>query len=210
MSEDTTKDVQQDSSPAVGDDVKAQVDKAMGSENPQGESRTVEGGGGEADASEKGAKTPESNLFAALDEERRMRKELQKEVEDLKNSVYPDPDDEDGAVRELRSEVQSLKDEAAFEKLSAEKPALKELRTEFDEFRTKYPSVGLSEVADLFLHKKGVTGAERKGLERPSGGERSPQPQGMSQEDVKRLRTENPRKYLKLIQDGKLDPDQIR
>ena len=86
--------------------------------------------------------------------------------------------------------------------------SLKEKEAEFKEFAYKYPkSVDLPTLAKSFLYdnKPEPEAAPRKGLEKPTGGgpEQAPASE-MSLEDIGRLRKENPKLYIKMIQEGKL------
>lgn len=175
----------------------------------------------------KGEKTPEERQHAAFLEERRMRKEAEIRAAELEAqlnqakasalSINEEDLSEEGVVlskeiKSLKSEVVSLREEKAKDLLVASHPALKDNMAEFEEFRSGYPGVDMDKLAKLFLVEKGLTVGEpqRKGLERPSGGAKTAPGQSLSEADVKRIRETEPRKYIKMLRDGKLNPDDIK
>lgn len=88
---------------------------------------------------------------------------------------------------------------------------LKDREEEFKEFCYKYPkSMDIETLAKSFLYKKPEEEPkkpleERKGLEAPSGGSPEIAPSSeMSLEDVERLRTTQPKKYIELIKSGRI------
>lgn len=204
--EGTKSDVTLDSSPAASEGVKPQETKPVVAEKPQ---EKVE---------QKGDLTPDRNLFAALEEERRMRRELETKLKQLENSAPQVDEDElsdEGRllkrhVDSMSDRVRSLEETLEFERTAAKFPELKEASDEFNEFRKEYPTISMEKVAKFFLAEKGVVKTERKGLEKPTGGSKEPVPVGMSKDDVKRLRETNPRRYNHLLKTGKLNPDDIR
>lgn len=93
-------------------------------------------------------------------------------------------------------------------------PQLKDKQDEFNEYLESPENSGISfdRLAKIFVLEKGLveTQPKRKGLEKPTGGS-SPKNQssGMSADDLKRLRENEPRKYEKLIREGRIDLDNI-
>lgn len=168
----------------------------------------------------KGEKTPESRLYAALEEERRTRKDLEQRLKEMETGLMGQvsapslqevqvPEDLQVKFEKLEEELFTLKRSAEMDKVLNEFPALRGLSTELEEFRRDYPGVELTKVAKFFMVEKGLLGAERKGLEQPTGGKAVPKPT-FSKEDVAKLRTEQPRKYVQMLRDGKLDPNAIK
>lgn len=165
----------------------------------------------------KGSKTPESNLYAALEEERRARKELERKLKEISEPKVQDDEvfsDEGKALKrnigELEAEIRTLKESKELEVLYQTYPELKSA-PDFDEFRSDYSGITLDKVARLYLSEKGLLGGqpERKGLEKPSGGSKTP-PASITQDDLKRLRENEPRRYIKLIREGKINPDEVK
>jgi hypothetical protein len=101
------------------------------------------------------------------------------------------------------------------ERLVLEKyPQIKDKKDEFDEYLADPENQGLNfeRVAKLFVVEKGLAETEpkRKGLEKPTGGATTKnQPSGTSAADLKRLRENEPRKYERLIREGRVDLDNI-
>ncbi len=154
----------------------------------------------------------------ALEEERRKRKEVQEKLEakTLQTPEYTDEDLSDEGrllsrqLAEANKRIDSLLERTELQKLTTTYPQLDKNREEFDEFRSEYQGVPLEKVAKLFLSEKGLNDSPpRKGLERPTGGSKPIPQSGISSEDVRRLREEQPRKWLKAISEGKINPDNI-
>lgn len=209
--EDIQKDVVGNSSPEVSEDPKTPVDARPEEPVVPKESVTPEVKEeilGEP-ATPKGTKTPEPNLYAALNEEREKRKAaeaerqaLEEELETIKSSVPSDYSDEGD---ELKKRIDSLEDKIELKDVQATYPALRDKAQEFAEFRKQYPRHKLENVAKLFLVEEGLLEApQRKSLEKPTGGSRIPSPSGMSAEEISDLRQNNFRKYQKLLLEGKI------
>jgi hypothetical protein len=66
--------------------------------------------------------------------------------------------------------------------------------------------MSLKTAAKVFLTEKGLTGeTQRKGLEKPTGGDRTPIVSGtMTAEDAKRLRDTDYRKYSDMVRKGQI------
>ena len=155
-----------------------------------------------------GSKTPESNLLAALHEERRKNKELEDKLNNL-NTTTPSDEVYSDEGKLLSDKISSL--ELKLEKLEEDKvvgqvhskfPVLKEHSAEFDEFRKEYPRHKMENVAKLFLTEKGLLEVPRKGLENPTGGQRGPSEPQMTRDDVKHLRETNFRLYKEKLMKG--------
>lgn len=164
----------------------------------------------------KGSQTPSENLYAALAEERRLRKEAEDKLIQA-TSIPSEPDevfsDEGKALHQeitsLRTELSGIKEDLTKEKLYVMYPALKDKQAEFDEFRADPENSGMSlrTAAKAFLVENGLLEApkpERKGLEPATGGRRETPASGLSSEDVKKLRETNYKKYLEMLKAGKL------
>ena len=165
-----------------------------------------------------GSKTPESNLLAALHEERRLRKELEDKLLQAETSILPDTDDvysDEGKVlkteiSQLRDVVTRLEDEKQVERTIAQFPALKDFTGEFDSFRKEYPRHKLENVAKLFLTEKGIIGETRIGLEKQTGGSKEPQKSGYTNDEIADLRKNNFKKYQQMLSEGKLRGGDIK
>lgn len=157
-----------------------------------------------------GSSTPESNLLAALKEERARRKELEDKLNNL-NTTNPTDEvySDEGKmlaerIRQLEARDKAREDAVALERLQTQYPALKEVSEEFNEFQKDYPRHKLENVAKLFLTEKGLLDTPRKGLEKPTGGPRVPLNLGMTVEEVENLRKNDWRKYQELLRKDQL------
>lgn len=165
-----------------------------------------------------GAKTPSENLYAALAEERRLRKEAEDKLLQAETSILPDTDDvysDEGKVlkteiSQLRDVVTRLEDEKQVERTIAQFPALKDFTGEFDSFRKEYPRHKLENVAKLFLTEKGIIGETRIGLEKQTGGSKEPQKSGFTTDEIADLRKNDFRKYQQMLLEGKLRGNDIK
>ena len=174
----------------------------------------------EATPEPKGSKTPESNLYAALEEERKLRKEADQranEAEEQLSATNQDTFSDEGKtlkkqISGLEEKFKALQEEKELDGLKSQYPAIKDKWAEFDKFRADYPRTKLENVAKIFLVENGMTEEvpTRKGLERPVAGPKIPQSTGMTSEDVANLRSTNYKKYLELLTSGKLNPDDIK
>mgnify|MGYP001570683631 CR=1 FL=1 len=112
--------------------------------------------------------------------------------------------------KKLEKELQLMKEEKAwtedFGNAVKQFPKLAERADEFKEFCYQYPkTIDAPTLAKAFLFEEPQEEkqAPKKGLEKPSAGSRQPQ-SGMSIEDITRLRTSDPKAYIKAIRDGSL------
>ena len=132
-------------------------------------------------------------------------KKLEEEHEALEaklvsNSVPSDPDV--ARVDKLEEEISSLKSSLNKRDVLDTYPALKDMWPEFEEFRDSPENKGmnLKTASKAFLLDKGLLEAPRKGLEKATGGPRTPVSSGMSTEEVKRLRETDYKKYLEMVE----------
>ena len=163
-----------------------------------------------------GAKTDSELLLKSLQDEREKRRqaeERQKTMEEelltLKSSLPSDEvfsDEGKAILKRLEAQEQrfaQLEEEKNLEKLYNQYPVLRESADKFLEYRQQEHSrAKLESVAKLFLSENGLLEPTRKGLEKPTGGIREPVPQGMTQEDIKKLRETDYRKYTDMIKKG--------
>lgn len=111
----------------------------------------------------------------------------------------------------LKQELASFKENQQLAKVADLYPAIKEKSDEFNEFRAEYPGIALDKVAKIFVAEKGY-GEQLKpriGLEKPTGGSKANLKSGFSQDEVKRLRETQPRRYEQMLRSGKLNPTDI-
>lgn len=163
-----------------------------------------------------GSATPPENLLAALQEERRLRKEAEDKILELTQPPAPSEafSDEgkmlEGKISTLEAEITSLREEKVLEAIQVQYPVLKELAAEFGPYRSQFPGVAIERIAKLFLNEKGLLDPQRKGLERPGGGGGNPPPSDkLTAEEVADLRKNNHRKYVEMLMNGKIRLDEL-
>lgn len=166
-----------------------------------------------------GSKTDSSLLLESLQEEREKRRILEEEkklleqklVEKENSSTFSDEEiysDEGkilkGQISNLKSELSEVKTELTKERLISTNPIFKEKWEEFEEFRSNPENKGMNmrTAAKAFLVENGLLEPTRKGLEKPTGGQRTPISSGMTADEVKTLRQTNYTKYKEMIQKG--------
>lgn len=160
------------------------------------------------EATQPGSKTPETNLLAALQEERRKRKEAEDKLNNLNTTIPSDEVYSDegkllsNKIDSLEAKLELLEEEKVIAQVRSTFPLLKEHSAEFDEFRKEYPRHKMENVAKLFLTEKGLLEVPRKGLESPTGGQRSPAEPQMTHDEVKNLRETNYKAYKDKLQKG--------
>ena len=156
-----------------------------------------------------GSQTPSENLLAALKEERAKRKELEDKLQTF-NTTTPSEEvySDEGKILLDRIAALEARDKAREEQFELERlyvqyPLLREKAGEFKTFReTEHPRAGLGSVAKIYLAEQGLLEPIRKGLEKPTGGQRNPMTSEMTTEDVKNLRENDYRKYKDMLMKG--------
>lgn len=157
----------------------------------------------------KGSQTPSENLYAALAEERRLRKEAEDKLLTF-NTTVPSEEvySDEGKVlldriAALEARDRAREEQFELERVFAQFPLLKEKANEFKEYReAEHPRAKIESVAKLFLAEQGLLEPVRKGLEKPTGGQRTPPTSEMTIEDVKLLRETNFKKYSDMLRKG--------
>lgn len=193
-----TLDVSGTSSPTVSEDLKPQ-EQLPEAPVVATESATLP----------KGSQTPSENLYAALAEERRLRKEAEEKLK-IFNTTTPTEEvySDEGRLLNQRIEEQGkvivqLQEERELERLFNKFPLLGEKADEFKAYReTEHPRAKLESVAKLFLSDNGLLEPTRRGLESPTGGPRTPMTSEMTKEDVEDLRKNNYKKYKDMLIKG--------
>ncbi len=117
----------------------------------------------------------------------------------------PNPSgDQTEEIRIIRGQLAEVNQKFARTEVLETFPQLKALWTDFETFRNDPENKGMNikTAAKAFLTEKGILAPKRDGLERPSGGQREPIPQGMTAEDIKHLRETNYKKYADMVRKG--------
>ena len=158
--------------------------------------------------------------YDALHAERQKRKELEAKLKEKESSTSEPSDDVysdegkmlQGRIDALTTKISSYEKKDQETKVYSAYPILKDKREEFQDYLEENPELSLEKAAKLFLFENNLASApvtERKGLERPTGGSKKTPAKGFTQDDLKRLRETEPRKHIKLIRSGKINPDDI-
>ena len=142
------------------------------------------------------------------------KKALEKEVESLKTTTLPTDDeimsDEGRLLKKqldsVKSEMGELKQENAKKDVMIAHPELKDKWSEFEEFRSQEDNKGMNmrTAAKAFLIEKDMVEPKRVGLEKQTGGPRTPAPIGMTQEQIAELRNTNYKKYKELLMNDQI------
>jgi len=162
-----------------------------------------------------GSKTDSELLLKSLQEEREKRRELEAKQKELEEQLTSTPSeyytDEGQALQKeiasLKQDLMSMKEERELESVFTQHPVLKDKVDEFNEFKSSYPGVSADKLAKLFISENELADTpKRKGLEKSTGGQKTPSPAGMTTEEVTNLRKNNWKKYIEMLQKGQI-PD---
>lgn len=154
-----------------------------------------------AEPEPKGAKTPETNAYAALKEERARRKALEERLKALEASESQE-EIEEAEPNPLEGKVAKLERELYLSKF----PDLEDKRAELEAYLEENTGLPLDKAVTLFRAENGMlTPPVRKGLEKAVAGTRTAPAPRFTKEEVENLRMNNPDKWLKLAQEGSFD-----
>lgn len=140
-------------------------------------------------------------------------KKLEAKIKELETLQTPSEDvfSDEGKLlkKELdatRAEIAEMRAESARKDLQSSNPIFREKWDEFEAFRENPENKGMNlrTAAKAFLAEKGFLEAPRKGLEKPTGGDRKPMQTGMTSEDKLELMKNNPKEWQRLIREGKI------
>lgn len=159
-----------------------------------------------------GEKTESVKLLESLQKEREKRRELETELENLRNQPTADAYSSDEArllkaeIDRIARELESNKQNDQLKSLQTSYPALKDKGSEFQEYLENNKGMRLEVAAKAFLVENNLfeNPTPRKGLERETGGTRVQPKQGRTEEEVAELRKTNYRKYEQELRKGTL------
>jgi hypothetical protein len=156
-----------------------------------------------------GSQTPSENLLAALQEERARRRELEDKLNNLNTTTPTDEVYSDEGkllqtkISTLEQQLAEIREEKELEGLYAKYPLLREKANEFIEYRAaEHPRAKLESAAKLYLAENGLLEPARTGLENPTGGGRVPTPQGLTHDEIKKIRETDHNKYRDMLKKG--------
>lgn len=164
-----------------------------------------------------GSKTDPALLLISLKEEREKRRDMEGKIKELEEQLLSStPVEEEHShegmllqkeIQALKSELSGLKEGFIKKDVLMDYPILKDKWSEFEEFcqDSENKGMGIKTAAKVFLIENGFSVAPRKGLEKPTGGDKTPKPSGMTTEEVKILRETNFRKYQDMLNKGQIN-----
>ena len=129
------------------------------------------------------------------------------ELEAALQGLNQDPSGEGNVrLKELEATVGTLKEEISKARVIELNPQLKEVWSDFEQFRADPENKGmnLNTAAKAFLVEKGLITPQRKGLESVTGGSKVPQPSGMTTQEIEDLRKNNYKEYQKRLMSGEI------
>lgn len=137
--------------------------------------------------------------YADLKKERERRKAAEAKLQETPSEPveYQQPIQDD----DIRNEIKEMR----IERLLNKHPEVEAERAEFEDFVDEHPEYSLEDAVDLFRVRKGLIGKPRKGLEAPTAGPKTPPKPGFTAQEVEEMRKNEPRKYQKLLLEGKFD-----
>lgn len=163
-----------------------------------------------------GSKTDSALLLESLQEEREKRriaekekKELEEKLSTLQTNNEEVFSDEGKALQrqilELDKKLSLKEKQEQLASVQSRYPQLKDKSAEFDKFREENGGLTIEQQAKVFLvENEMLETTQRKGLERASGGGRTVEKQGITQEDIATLRVNNPRKFRDMVKSGQI------
>ena len=158
-----------------------------------------------------GDKTPSHLLLKSLQAEREKNKQLENKLSEFATLSDEETFSDEGRalqkeIQSLRSELTDVRGELTKKDLVISHPVLKEKWEEFEEFRQDPENSGMSlkTAAKAYLAENGLLGTTRKGLEKQTGGTRTPPQSTPSAEDIKTLRETNFKKYSDMLSKGQI------
>lgn len=141
-------------------------------------------------------------------------KELEKENEELKSNPSTFSDDtysDEGRVLkaeidELKSTIVEVKNDNAKKDILLAHPELKDKWEDLEAFRQQPDNKGMNlrTAAKAFIIENDLLERPRIGLEKSTGGTKTPISQGMSNDDIKNLRENDSRKYADMLRTGQI------
>jgi hypothetical protein len=133
--------------------------------------------------------------------------EIAKAEKELLESNYGSPEQTGTVDAELRTKVSELESKWQKQEVIGRHPELKEMWNELEEFRNNPDNKGmnLNTAAKAFMIEKGLTETPRQGLEKTTGGPRTPVQSGMTTEEAANLRTTNFKLYSEKLRKGQIN-----
>ncbi len=186
---ETTSVVKEDSKSPVTKDVKKEASKPQAVSVPPEEDPVV-----------KTKPKPKGIPYSRYQEKVKELKEAKKQLKDLDESSAPEEED-----NPLEARIKALEEGGELDKIVSENPVLADKNEEFGEFRDNNPHLSPQEAKAVFLANEGVSDETPVGLEKPTSGPKKLSTSGFTPEQIEDIRIKEPRRYERLVQDGKFD-----
>ena len=173
-------------------------------EAPQAEALTLEE---IAELKKRASQSSQNYERAKKAEEEKKALEQRLSEAQLAQDSFMTEDEVSKKLRELDSKFSRIEEKTRLDATLQKYPSIADKLDEFNEYRAEYPADKMEMAAKLFLAEKDLLDEtpKRKGLEKAIGGRRVTPPATTSNDDVKRLRENNYREYLKQLRSGKLN-----
>lgn len=188
-----------------------QTSEKVEKETPEIEESTEEVEENPEEEPERDAKEDSKNrqLYERTKKAEAEKKELHKELEILKaKQVDSDGDVPDTRIADLEAELLALKLKGEKDAVYSEYPVLNDKLEEFEEYLEANPGMKIQTAGKAFVYENDLLAkpTKRKGLEKGGRGIKNYSKGGkMSAEQVKTLRNSDYRRYMKLVQEGKIE-----
>lgn len=154
---------------------------------------------------------PEKDYKQMFEDQRRRAEKAEQEAKELQsrlssNNVLLEEGTDDKESSRIKNELAEIKAKLAKTEVQEAYPILKDSWKDFEEFRELEENKGMNlrTAAKAFLVEKGMLEPTRKGLEKPTGGQKTPTSSGMSTDEIKHLRETNYRKYTDMLMKGQI------
>ena len=125
-------------------------------------------------------------------------------LDDTQKSIIRRQEELDKELKEMKKTKER---ETKFSKILSEFPELKDSSDEFKDYCEENAQTDMTTLAKSFLFDKKPA---RKGLESPTGGDKTPPSGGFTTDDVKRIRENDPKLFEKLIREGRIDTRKLK
>lgn len=153
---------------------------------------------------------PEKDYKQMFEDQRRRAEKAETEAKELQgrlsSNVLLEEGSDDKETSKIKNELAEIKAKLAKTEVQEAYPVLKGSWKDFEDFRDEEDNKGMNlrTAAKAFLVEKGMLEPTRKGLEKPTGGQKAPVTSGMSNDEIKHLRETNYRKYTEMLMNGQI------
>lgn len=133
-------------------------------------------------------------------------KKLEARIKELENIEIEPLGVDSEQLSQFQAELSVMKRKLEKSEVIEAYPTLKEVWVEFETYleNPENAVMPMKTAARVFLAEKGALEPKRKGLEKPTGGSKTPLQTGMTTEDVKKLRETNYKEYTNKLRKGQL------